>query len=69
MYASTTKHKILRMLNTVMSEMGGLPKFGFAVSHVGQWVSCKLHLKDACVNEQAVALKKLNCKRAEQLTS
>ena len=62
------KHKILRMHNMVISEMSAFPGFGFTVSHVGWWISCKLQLEDFCVNEH-VALKKLNYKRAEQLTS
>lgn len=69
MYASTAKHKIMRMRNMVISEMSGFPRFGFTVSHVGWRISCKLQLEDSRVNEDVFALSKLNYKSEEQLTS
>lgn len=67
MYASTAKHKILRMRNMVILEMSGFPRFGFTVSHLSWWISCKLQLEDSCVNEDVAALKKLNYESKEQL--
>lgn len=53
----------------VISEKSGFPRFGFTVSHVGWQISCKLQLEDSRVNEDVFALKKLNYKSKEQLTS